>query len=91
MFQRWFLDHPRSVGESYFEHQRVAFGFSAALFMAAIACFIHGLVPGLFKHTASGMVARLHDRMVIHRLQDKPPVTVPPKGARQPSGLARSD
>ena len=86
MFRRWFLDHPSSVGEGYFEHQRMAFSFSNALFMAAIACFIHGLVPGLFKRTASGMVARLHDRMVVHRMKDmkdKPPVLVTPEGAHR--------
>lgn len=91
MFQRWFLDHPRSVGESYFEHQRLAFGFSIVLFMAAVVCLIHGLVPGLFKRTASGMLAHLHDRMVTHRLQDKSPVTMPPKEAHQPSGPWRLD
>lgn len=85
MFQRWFLDRPRSVGESYFEHQRMAFGFSMALFAAAIACFIHGLVPGLFKRTASGMIAQLHGRMVTQRLQNKAP-----KAAPHPSGLSHS-
>jgi hypothetical protein len=87
MFQRWFLDHPRSVGESYFEHQLMAFGFSIALFAAATVCLIHGLVPGLFKRTASGMLANLHGRMVTQRLQDKEPVPKPPSAAH-PSGLS---
>ncbi|HEY4266352.1 MAG TPA: DUF6356 family protein [Micropepsaceae bacterium] len=67
MLQRWFLDHPHSVGESYFEHQRTAFGFSATLFMAAAACLVHGLIPGLLTRTASGKIAQLHERMSIHR------------------------
>ena len=68
MFRRWFLEHPRSVGESYFEHQNMAFGFSFALFAAAFACLIHGLVPCLFKRTASTKVAHLYDRMFVHRI-----------------------
>lgn len=67
MFWRWFLDHPRSVGETYFEHQGVAFGFSARLFLAACACLVHGLIPGLFERTASRSVARLHESMVTQR------------------------
>ena len=68
MLQRWFLDHPRSVGETYFEHQRMAFGFSARLLAAACACLVHGLMPSLFERTASGVVTKLHERMVVHRL-----------------------
>jgi hypothetical protein len=90
MFQHWFLDHPRSVGESYFEHQLMAFGFSIALFAAATVCLIHGLVPGLFKRTASGMLAHLHGRMVTQRPQGKAPVTTPPNAAHHPSELSHS-
>ncbi|HXJ02828.1 MAG TPA: DUF6356 family protein [Micropepsaceae bacterium] len=71
MFRRWFLDHPHSVGESYFEHQQTAFRFATSLFAAAVACFIHGLVPSLFKRTASTTVTQLHDRMVLHRVREK--------------------
>lgn len=71
MFQRWFLDHPRSVGESYFEHQRAALGFSAGLFMAAAACLVHGVIPGLFTHTASGKVLQLHNRISVNRARGK--------------------
>jgi len=67
MLRRWFLDHPRSVGESYFGHQRAAFGFAFRLFGAACACFIHGLVPKFFERTGSRTVAALHDDMIVHR------------------------
>jgi hypothetical protein len=62
-----FLDHPRSVDEGYFEHQRVALSFSLQLLAAAAACAVHALVPGLFVRTASRAVARLNDRMVVNR------------------------
>ncbi|HEY7887777.1 MAG TPA: DUF6356 family protein [Steroidobacteraceae bacterium] len=67
MFTRLFLDHPRSVGESYLKHQRHAFGFGISLLGAALACLVHGLVPGLFVRTGSEAITRLHDRMVVHR------------------------
>jgi hypothetical protein len=67
VFTRLFLEHPRSVGESYLEHQRRAFSFGITLLAAALACLVHALVPGLFVHTGSDTVTRLHDRMVVNR------------------------
>lgn len=67
MFTRLFLQHPRSIGESYLEHQRHALGFGFSLFLAALACFVHAIVPGLFVRTGSDAITRLHDRMVVHR------------------------
>ncbi|WP_313803217.1 DUF6356 family protein [Sphingobium sp.] len=67
MFRKIFLDHPASVYESYFDHMRSTFGFSWTLASAALACFIHGLLPFLHQQTASNRVKRLHDRIVVHR------------------------
>lgn len=67
MFTRLFLEHPRSVGESYLEHQRHAFAFGVSLLGAALACLVHALVPGLFVRTGSQAITRLHDRMVVNR------------------------
>ena len=63
MHSRIFTEHPRAVGETYFEHQRVAFGFAFTLLGAGLAAAVHGLVPSLFETTGSRTVARLHDRM----------------------------
>jgi hypothetical protein len=67
VFTRLFLEHPRSVGESYLEHQRRALGFGLSLFLASLACIVHAVVPALFVRTGSEAVTRLHDRMVVHR------------------------
>jgi hypothetical protein len=67
MFNRLFLDHPRSVGETYFGHQRQAMAFGARMFVGAIACFLHGIVPAAFTKTGSRTVSRLYDRMVVNR------------------------
>lgn len=67
MLDRLLFDHPRSVGESYLEHQRAAFRFGLTLFVAALACFVHALVPALCLTTGSTTVKRLHERMVVNR------------------------
>lgn len=67
MLKRLFLAHPESAGETYLEHQRVAFGFSAALLKAGLACFIHGLVPGLFQTTASRTIMELQQKMAARQ------------------------
>jgi hypothetical protein len=67
MFARLFLDHPHSMGESYFDHQRVAFSFALSLLGAALACAVHALVPGLCASTGSRAVADLNERLVLNR------------------------
>jgi hypothetical protein len=64
---RLFLVHPRSLGESYWEHQRHALEFGTLMVGAGIACLIHALVPALFVKTASQTIAHLHDRLVRTR------------------------
>ncbi len=67
VFSRLFLQHPRSIGESYLEHQRHALGFGFSLLLASLACFVHALVPGLCVRTGSEAITRLHERMVVNR------------------------
>jgi hypothetical protein len=62
MLNRLFLDHPESVGESYGEHARFAFGFSMRLFGAAFAALIHAVFPWMFDKKASTIVAELYAR-----------------------------
>ncbi len=67
MFDRLFIDHPADVDETYFEHLRTASWFAGTMAVAALACFIHALIPGLFVTTGSGAIARLHERMIVNR------------------------
>lgn len=62
-----FTEHPQSVGESYFEHMGVAASFGGHLFVASMACFAHAVFPFLFTKTGSGIITKLHDRMVTSR------------------------
>jgi hypothetical protein len=59
--------HPASVGETYGEHFASAAYFSRQLFLAALACAVHAVLPFLFEKTASGILRRLHERMVVSR------------------------
>jgi Family of unknown function (DUF6356) len=67
---KWlFVEHPRSVGETYFEHLRHALAFGSTMVLGGAACMLHALVPAFFTDTGSRAVHRLHERMVLHRLR----------------------
>jgi hypothetical protein len=62
--KRMFTEHPEAVGESYFEHMRVALSFAGPLLAAGLAALVHAVLPFLCVTTASGTVKRLHVRMM---------------------------
>ena len=57
---RIFVDHPRSVDETYFEHMAFAGRFAARLLLAGGAALVHALIPCLFEKTASRMIGEMH-------------------------------
>ena len=60
MFNKAFLDHPRSVDETYLEHALFAGRFSLNLFAAAFCALIHAFIPAAFEKTASRMIAEMY-------------------------------
>jgi len=64
-----FTEHPRSVGETYFQHMTSAATFSGRMFTGALCCLLHAIFPFLFERTASGIIAELYDRMVANRVR----------------------
>ena len=62
MIANLFLDHPRKVDESYFQHALFALRFALKLFAAAGAALVHAIVPGLFEKTASRIIADLYGK-----------------------------
>jgi hypothetical protein len=62
-----FLAHPEAVGESYFEHMAFAFRFSGRLFKAALAAFVHGVVPAACETTASATVLAMNEEIRARR------------------------
>lgn len=64
MISRVFLEHPRKVEETYFEHFLFALSFAGALLFAGFAALVHALIPALFEKTAGNIILRLHDKIV---------------------------
>jgi hypothetical protein len=62
-----FTEHPASVGENYFQHLRHASGFAGSMFKGALAVLIHAVLPFLFVHTGSRVIASLNTRMITNR------------------------
>jgi hypothetical protein len=79
-----FSEHPASVGESYLAHLHSAAGFALAMVGGGVACLVHSVFPFLFVRTGSGVVAKLHDRMVVRRFPPEP------RAAAGPSARARA-
>jgi hypothetical protein len=77
---RVFTEHPASVGESYFEHQRVALSVGLRLVAAGLACSVHAFAPWLFVNTGSRTIFELHRRLASRR--------VTAEVADRPQGLA---
>ena len=65
VFRRLFLSHPQSVGESYFQHQRVALSFAFPLLAAPASrglCSMP-LSRRLAERTAGDTIRKLHGRL----------------------------
>ena len=71
MFARLFIDHPRTVNESYFEHMGASLAVAGRLAAAASKCVVHALVPGLCKTAGSDAILKLY-REVSPRRFDQP-------------------
>ncbi|HEY2008024.1 MAG TPA: DUF6356 family protein [Rhizomicrobium sp.] len=63
VIRRLFLSHPHSVGESYFQHQRVALSFALPLLGASLAALAHAIVPAVCERTAGNIIRKLHGRL----------------------------
>lgn len=67
MLDRLFLEHPRSVGETYTQHFGVATGFGLRLIAGGIGCCIHGFLPFAFRTAGSDTVRTLNEVLVRKR------------------------
>lgn len=63
MIDRFFLSHPRSVGESYGEHAATASRFGISMILGGAACLVHAVLPNVFARTASDTVKKLYAQM----------------------------
>ncbi|WP_375319229.1 DUF6356 family protein [Candidatus Tisiphia endosymbiont of Oplodontha viridula] len=62
-----FLEHPKSLKETYFVHLKHSFYLSYTLIKISAISFVHGLFPFLFVTTTSDMVEKLSKDLVKRR------------------------
>ncbi len=67
MLDRLFLQHPRTVGESYFEHMGAALAVGGRLFVASLKCVVHAFVPAWCKTGGSDAIVKLHSEIAPRR------------------------
>ncbi len=67
LIDRLLLAHPRTVGESYFEHAGIAGRFGATMIVGGAKCLAHAVLPALFERSASDCVARLNGELTARR------------------------
>lgn len=58
---RMFTEHPKSIGETYFQHLGVALRFGSKMIIGGTACIIHAIFPFLFQTTGSRFIEELHE------------------------------
>jgi hypothetical protein len=67
MFNRLFVDHPKSVDENYAEHFGVASRFGLTMIWGGLCALVHAVVPGWCITTGSDTIQRLNRIMVEQR------------------------
>jgi Family of unknown function (DUF6356) len=75
MIRRIFLDHPKTVGESYWEHFGVATGFGGAMIVGGVKAVLHGFFPNVFQTAGSDTVRNLHAILVEKRSAKRDAIT----------------
>lgn len=58
-YERLFVEHPREVGETYFEHMGHSASYGFRIMGIAFYAFVHALIPGVFKTHASSRICKL--------------------------------
>ncbi|WP_416908928.1 MAG: DUF6356 family protein [Polymorphobacter sp.] len=67
MLDRLFLEHPRTVGETYPQHMAASLGVASRLFVASLKCVVHAVVPGWCKTSGSDAIVKLHSEIAPRR------------------------
>ena len=75
MIRRLFLDHPKSVGESFTEHFGVASSFGFRMIWGGVRCALHAWLPFAFKTAGSDTVKALHHEMLAKRAAKRADLT----------------
>ena len=60
---RLFTEHPKTVGETYWQHLLFATRTGATMVLAGLACMLHGVLPFLCTTTGSRAIRKLAARL----------------------------
>lgn len=60
--------HLHDAHETYFQHLGFTIKVAFTLVLIAIIVVLHGLMPFIFTHTASGMLCKLMDQMKARKI-----------------------
>lgn len=63
IFDKIFLEHPREVGLTYFQHMCRALYISSTMIYSGSCLIIHSIFPCLFETTGTDTVKHLDDYM----------------------------
>jgi hypothetical protein len=58
-----FTQHPREIGESYFQHMGHASWYGVRLIGGGLACFVHAIFPFLCVNTGSQTIQKLNRKL----------------------------
>lgn len=64
---RLLLAHPRTVGETYWEHAGIASRFGRTMIVGGIKCVLHAIIPSVYERAASDCVTKLNDELTRRR------------------------
>lgn len=56
-------NHLTEAGESYIKHLKFACHVSFKMFVASIQCFLHAIIPGVFKTSGSKAITDLYNQI----------------------------
>lgn len=60
---RLFLQHPHAVRQTYVEHMGFAWSVGTTLLRAALAAFVHAVVPACCESYAGDTIRRVYDKL----------------------------
>lgn len=73
-FKKYFVEHPESVGESYWQHFCNATSFGTKLIIFGAAEYIHALIPGIDLFETFGThsyieIEKLHKQLKKRKIE----------------------
>ena len=62
-----FTKHPHSVGETYFEHMKIAFNTAIKIQLVVLIIVIHAVFPFLFEHKGGDEIEKINKELQYRR------------------------